>query len=162
LQRRSRRRIGWREIQRCFQLDLKLCKIFAVATRSVSAPSCVVATPRIVSAPLPRYLLPVPDEFFIDHGNIALIQYNYELIIMSQSRDEDEDEIILDAAECCDWYAVEELLKEGANVNAKASCISMRNEVTLMHYCAQRCSDAEFLLLLVQEYGAKNVPIVDD
>jgi ankyrin repeat protein len=27
-------------------------------------------------------------------------------------------------------------------------------EVTLMHCCAELCSDAEFLLLLVQEYGA--------
>jgi ankyrin repeat protein len=60
------------------------------------------------------------------------------------------DDIILAAAMNCDWLAVEGFLKEGANANARSS----RKGVTLMHYCAQLCTDAEFLLLLVQEYGA--------
>jgi ankyrin repeat protein len=70
-----------------------------------------------------------------------------EVSIMSG--DESVDKIILAAAMNCDWDAVEVLLKEGANVNARSS----RN-FTLMHYCAQSCSDPEFLLLLVQKYGA--------
>jgi ankyrin repeat protein len=55
------------------------------------------------------------------------------------------DEIILAAAMNCDWDAVEVLIKAGANVNARSS-----DKVTLMHYCAQHCWDAEILVLLVQ------------
>jgi hypothetical protein len=58
------------------------------------------------------------------------------------------DEIILAAAMNCDWDAVEVLIKAGANVNARSSY--GKKYVTLMHYCAQHCRDAEFLLLLVQ------------